>query len=562
MGCNCDKYVIGVDYGTDSVRSIVVNALSGEEMASSVAYYQRWMAGKYCDPAKNQFRQHPLDYIESLESSIRQTLAQLAPEVVRNIVGIGIDTTGSTPCLVNKDGTPLALTAEMAENPNAMFILWKDHTSVSEAERINTIAHQGKFTDYTKYCGGVYSSEWFWAKMLHLLREDERIREKAYSCVEHCDWIPALLTGTTSLGKMKRSRCAAGHKAMWHQEWGGLPPQEFFTTVDPLLSGIREHLYQETYTSDNIAGELTEEWASRLGLTSGVKVAVGAFDAHMGAVGGGIVEGALVKIMGTSTCDVMIASKATIGNKLVGGICGQVDGSVIPGMVGLEAGQSSYGDVYAWFKNLLSWPLEGLLSETTVVDSQVSARIKEEVETKILQRLTQEAEKLDQTETDLLSLDWLNGRRTPYADQRLKGAILGITLGTTAPKIFKSLAAATAFGAKSIVDRFREEGVAVNQIIALGGIAGKNPFIMQLTADILNMPIKVVRSGQACALGAAIFGATAAGIYASVSEASYKMSSDFSSEYYPRAENVAYYQGLYNQYLQVGHGLEEELRLL
>lgn len=354
------KYVIGVDFGTDSARALVVNAETGEELASHVAHYKRWSEGLYSDAAKNQFRHHPLDYLESLEECITGALKKLPAEVAENVIGIGIDTTGSTPAPVDENGTPLALLDEFRDNPNAMFILWKDHTAVQEAAEINKLAKTWGGVDYTKYEGGVYSSEWFWAKILHILRVDEKVRQAAHSWVEVCDWIPAVLTGTTDPKVLKRSRCAAGHKAMWHPEWGGLPSEEFLVKLDPLLKGVRERMFEETYTSDEKAGELTEEWAARLGLPPGVAVAVGAFDAHMGAVGGGIREHTLVKIMGTSTCDVMVASKDELGQTLVEGICGQVDGSVIPGMIGLEAGQSAFGDVYAWFRNVLLWPWETL----------------------------------------------------------------------------------------------------------------------------------------------------------------------------------------------------------
>ena len=324
------KYVIGMDFGTDSVRVVIVNVESGKEEASAVTYYPRWSQGKYCDPAKNQFRQHPLDYIESLEASVKGALAKLPAEAVRNVVGIGIDTTGSTPGAVDREGTPLALKEEFQDNPNAMFVLWKDHTSVKEAEEINQVARTWGGIDFTQYEGGVYSSEWFWAKILHVLRADQKVSEAAFSWMEHCDWMAALLTGNNDPLTLKRSRCAAGHKAMWHESWGGLPDEAFLVKVDPLLKGLRERLYTETYTNDVKVGNLTAEWAARLGLQPGVAVAVGGFDAHMGAVGAGIKKTTLSKIMGTSTCDMLVAPSDVIGTKLVAGICGQVDGSIIP----------------------------------------------------------------------------------------------------------------------------------------------------------------------------------------------------------------------------------------
>lgn len=548
------KYVIGMDFGTDSVRSVIVDILSGEEISSQISYFRRWAEGKYCSPDKNQFRQHPLDHIKSLEESVVGALKKASPDTADNIIGIGVDTTGSTPAPIDKDGTVLALKEGFTDNPNAMFILWKDHTAVEEAELINKVARSWGGEDYTKYEGGVYSSEWFWSKILHILIEDNKVREAAFSWVEHADWIPAVLTGNTDPLKLKRSRCAAGHKAMWHASWGGLPPEEFLSKVSPLLSGLRDRLYNETYTSDNAAGKLTAEWAARLGLKEGIPVSVGAYDAHMGAVGAGISPGTFVKIIGTSCCDIAVSPKNEIGEKLVAGICGQVDGSVIPGMIGLEAGQSAYGDVYAWFRDLLSWPLENLLS---------SALSKKEIDKAvdlIIPRLTEAASRINPGESSLVVLDWLNGRRTPYADQKLKGAILGVTLGTDAPKLFRALVEATAFGAKAIIERFNQENIAINQVVAIGGIPKKSPLVMQILSDVLDMPVKVAKSEQAVALGAAMFGAVVTGIYKSVEEAQKNMGSGFETTYYPDKKKAFIYNTLYAKYKKLGNILEDELR--
>lgn len=555
-----DRYVLGLDFGSDSVRALVVNTATGEELASGVSYYKRWMEGKYSIPSISQFRHHPQDYLDSMTEAVKIALAECGEEVRENVVGIGVDTTGSTPCAVNEKGVALALLDEFKENPNAMFILWKDHTAVQEAAEINERARSWGGVDYTKYEGGVYSSEWFWAKILHILRKDEEVRKAAFSWVELCDWIPAVLTGNTDPLTMKRSRCAAGHKAMWHEEWGGLPSEEFLVGLDPLLAGLRDRLYEKTYTSDEKAGNLTAEWAEKLGLPEGIAVAVGAFDAHMGAVGAGITEKTIVKIMGTSTCDIMIAPYEVIDNKLIRGICGQVDGSVMPGVVGLEAGQSGFGDVYAWFRNVLSWPLESILPELEGIDDELKEKIAEETRQKILVKLTEEAEKLDMEETGLLALDWLNGRRTPFADQTLKGAIIGLNLGTTAPAIFRALVEATAFGARAINDQFINEGVPIEQVIATGGISQKNEFVMQVTADVLNMPIKVAASEQTCALGAGIFAAVAAGIYDTIEEGIEKMATGYSRTYYPDEERAKKYQVLYEKYLKLGEDLTPHLQ--
>ena len=311
-----DQYVIGIDYGTDSVRAVLVQ-VTGNLLNEAVHYYPRWSDGKYIDPSINMFRQHPLDYLEGLEATVKELLSKVEPDVINKIKAISVDTTGSTPVAVDKRGVPLALHDEFKENPNAMFILWKDHTAVKEAEEINELTRNWDGVDYTKYVGGIYSSEWFWAKILHTIREDKQIRDAAYSWVEHCDWIPFELTGGNDVLKMKRSRCAAGHKAMWHEEFGGLPSEEFLQNIDPLLGGLRDRLYEKTYTSDQVVGSLSEKWSEKLGLPTDVYVGVGAFDAHMGAVGGEIEPYHLSKVMGTSTCDILVAPEEEAGDKLV-----------------------------------------------------------------------------------------------------------------------------------------------------------------------------------------------------------------------------------------------------
>ena len=563
--------IIGMDFGTDSVRAVLIDAVSGKELANEVAPYRRWASGKYCESAKNRFRQHPLDYIESMEKAVKGALARAGKRSGKDVAAIGIDTTGSTPCAVDRSGVPLALTKGFEENPNAMFVLWKDHTAVKEAELINRTARGWGGTDFTKYEGGVYSSEWYWSKILHVLREDGKVRGAAFSWVEHCDWMPALLTGSTDPLTMKRSRCAAGHKAMWHPDWDGLPPEAFLVKVDPLLRGLRARLYKETQTSDVSAGGLTAEWAKRLGLSAGTVVAVGGFDAHIGAVGGCITDRTMVKIMGTSTCDVIVAPQRAVGNKCVAGICGQVDGSVIPGMIGLEAGQSAFGDVYAWFKDLLSWPLHDAVSGTNPPGTSARARgakaaafgtARRQVEDGILERLSVEAAKIPPGESGVMALDWLNGRRTPFADQMLKGAVVGLSLGTTAPNVFRALVEATAFGSRAIVQQFRKEGVPISAVIALGGIARKSPFVMQVTADIMNMPIRVVTSDQACALGAGMLASVAAGMYPNVAAAQKKMGSGFDRTFKPDSKRAAVYAKLYGKYIALGGCLEGFLRTL
>ncbi len=549
------NYVIGLDYGSDSVRAVLIDTENGQELASDVCHYKRWKNKQYCNPSINQFRQHPLDHIEGLESTIKNivTVSKVDPSLIKSIC---IDTTGSSPVPVTEDGTPLALTAEFAENPNAMMVLWKDHTAINEANEINELAASWGGEDFTKYEGGIYSSEWFWAKILHIAREDEAVRNAAYTWLEHCDLMTYLLIDNKDLKTFKRSRCAAGHKAMWHEDWNGLPPEEFLGKLHPYLAQLRGKLYDETYTSDIVAGTLNQEWATRLGLTTDTIIAVGTFDAHSGAVGAKIDEYALVRVMGTSTCDIIVSAKENVGSKTVKGICGQVDGSVIPGYIGLEAGQSAFGDVLAWFKDTLSWPLDNLVYNSAILSEEQKAQLKEEVESNFIKTLTEQAEAIPLSESIPTALDWVNGRRTPDANQGLKSAMTNLSLGTKAPHIFKALINSICFGSKKIVDRFEEEGVRIDSVIGIGGVARKSPFIMQTLANVLNKPIKVCASDQAPALGAAIYAAVAAGIYPNVIEAAKKMGSDFESEYFPQADKIEKYQELMDSYSELSQFVE------
>ena len=554
-----DKYVIGVDYGTDSVRSLVINARSGETVGNSVFEYPRWKKGLYCNPSENQFRQHPLDYLEGLEQSITGALAGLGKDVIMNVEGITIDTTGSTPVAVDRSGMPLALDSRFNEDPDAMFILWKDHTAVKEAAEINELAKTWGGEDFTRYEGGVYSSEWFWSKILHVLRGNKKVRENAWSWVEHCDWMPAILTGNTDPLKLKRSRCAAGHKAMWHESFKGLPDQKFLILLDPLLEGLRERLYTQTYTCDIPAGRLTKDWAGKLGLKPGIIVGVGAFDAHLGAVGGEIKPYNLIKVMGTSTCDMLVASPEEIGDRLVGGICGQVDGSIVPGMIGLEAGQSAFGDVYAWFAGLLMWPVVNVIRGFDWLDATIKEKIQTETAEKIITKLSRNAAVLNNQDTAIVALDWLNGRRTPYANQTLKGAITGLSLGSDAPRVFKSLVEATAFGSRMINERFISEGMRIDRVLAVGGVAKKNPFVMQIVADVLNMPVSVAASDQTCALGSAMAASVAAGIHIDIPSAQKAMGAGFEKDYHPNPERAEKYEKLFSVYRKLGSFAEENL---
>jgi L-ribulokinase len=483
------KFAIGLDYGTNSVRALVVDVRTGEELGSSVFAYPSGEQGILLhsrDP--NLARQNPGDYLEGLERSVRGALAEAARRDgfdAAEVIGIGVDTTGSTPMPLDAEGRPLAFDERFRDDLDAQVWLWKDHTSHAEAREITETAARMR-PHFLAKCGGIYSSEWFWSKILHCTRDAPEVAEAAHTWVEHADWIPAVLSGTERSDRLRRSICAAGHKAMFHSDWGGYPDEEFLAALDERLVRIRRSLPERAYNVSEAAGTLTEEWAERLGLPAGIPVAVGAFDAHLGAVGSGIQPGTLVKIIGTSTCDLMVSP---LDSELadVPGLCGIVPESVLPGQFGLEAGQSAVGDIFNWFVDRIR-PAEMGHAE-----------------------LTAEAERLRPGESGLLALDWHNGNRTVLVDQRLTGMVLGLTLYTRPAEIYRALVEATAFGARVIMERYEEYGVPVQRIINCGGISAKNPMAMQIYADVMGRPVQISRSTQTCALGAAVSAAVVAG---------------------------------------------------
>ncbi len=523
------QYTIGLDYGTNSVRALIVNVANGREVATAVWGYEHGDAGVILSRDPNLARQHPADYVKGAEVALKKAVAAARKNVrgfqPGQIIGIGVDTTGSTPLPVDANGRPLAFDKRFAKNPAAMAWLWKDHTSIAEAGEITELARKLR-PQYLAKCGGTYSSEWFFSKILHCLRTAPEVFDAAHTWVECADWVPAMLTGTEAPARLTICVCAAGHKAMFNADWGGYPDAEFLSQLDPKLGGLRSRLPNVAGTIDQAVGRLTANWAKRTGLPEGIPVAVGAFDAHLGGVGSGIAPGALVKIIGTSTCDMMVVP---VGQSLadVPGLCGIVNGSILPGYYGLEAGQSAVGDIFNWFVNYIQ-------------PCGKKAGSHEE--------LTKAAVKLQPGESGLLALDWNNGNRTILVDQRLTGLLLGQTLYTTPAEIYRALIEATAFGALTIINRLEEYGVKVEQIINCGGIAEKNPVVMQIYADVTGRPMKVSRSAQTCALGAAIAGAVVAGAYPNCEAAQRKMTGLKPRVFKPSPSAHAVYRELYALY--------------
>jgi L-ribulokinase len=536
------KYSIGLDFGTNSCRALIVDISNGKELASHVFSYPSGDAGVIIDSKNhNLARQNPADYLEGIKVTIVEALKKAKKENPEfsplDIIGVGVDTTGSSPMPVDSDGTPLCFSERFKNEPAAMVWLWKDHTSHAEANLITETASKFR-PEYLDKIGGVYSSEWFWSKLLHCQLENPEVFNAADNFVEICDWIPAVLAGNTRPEEIKRSICAAGHKAMYNEKWGGLPDEEFLRILSPALGELRKKFITNAFPSDERAGFLSKEWAEKLGLSEKVSVAVGAFDAHMGAVGAGIKTGTLVKILGTSTCDILIwPNNKTLAD--IPGVCGIVDGSVIGGYYGIEAGQSAVGDIFLWFINYLVPEKYGNTTEEKFAN------------------LEKEASKLKPGESGLLALDWNNGNRTILVDVRLTGLLIGQTLHTQPHEIYRALIESTAFGALAIIDRVEEYGVQINEIINCGGLATKNPLLMQIYADVTNRPMKVSKSEQTPALGAAIFAAVSAGEKVSGFKDIYSAQEVMTGTkdiFRPILENHKIYKKLYLLYRQLHDG--------
>ncbi len=523
-------FTLGIDYGTNSVRALVVRCADGRELGSCVIDYPSGQQGVLLDPRDHHLaRQHPGDYLFGLERSVKGALRQAKKTKgfdPAKVVGLGVDTTGSSPIPVDRTNVPLALNPQWAKNLHAQCWLWKDHTGWREAAKITALAAEHR-PHYIAKCGNTYSSEWWWAKIWHCLNVAPKVFDAAFSWVELCDWVPSVLAGVTDPRAIKRGVCAAGHKALYAADWGGLPDQDFLALLDPKLAALRDRLYTEAHDASVASGTLCAEWAKKLGLPVGIPIAIGEFDVHYGAIGCGVTEGTLVKVIGTSTCDCgVVSAQKTVPD--IPGICGIVRGAILPGYYGIEAGQSAVGDIFKWW---------------VVIICRGDA--------KLHAQLTAEAARLAPGRSGLLALDWNNGNRTILVDQLLTGLVLGQTLYTTPAEVYRALIEATAFGARAIIERIREYGVPLDRVVCAGGIAEKNPLLMQIYADVTGCTMLVAGSSQACALGSAVSAAVLAGAHPDFPTAQKKMTSLKKVAYRPKPAAQKTYHQLYALYRQV-----------
>ncbi|MBO6046351.1 MAG: ribulokinase [Erysipelotrichaceae bacterium] len=534
------QYVVGIDFGTDSVRAILVDGHNGQVVKESVSVYKRWTKGLYSDEKKHQFRQHPLDHLESL----KEVLKEVVKGYEKDVVSMSVDATASTPGPIDENGTLLALLPEFTDEPDAMFQLWKDHTASDDAKYVNVAFTQGD-VDYTQYMGD-YSAEWYWAKVLHTIRHNRVIKDKAYMWVEHSDWVVNMLCGRTDPSTMTINACGAGHKAYFHSAFDGLPGRDCLVSLDPYLGDIYDRYPKKVLCAGEVAGTLTKEWCEELNLSPDVIIGVGAVDAHAGAVGAGIKPRTLVKVVGTSTCDMLIADYVDpeINTKPY---CGIAENSIVPGYLGLEAGQASFGDTYAWLNHFLTWPLEHFDIPEDIIDHETKVRLRDYMASHMLQQLEANIYEDD----ELIATDWFNGRRYPFMDDTARATITKLHLGSMPPQVYRALIYATVFGGKRIYDSFVDLGLDIDQVICVGGISLKSSYIMQLMADSMNVPIVVSKETQACAKGAAIYAAVAAGLYDNVSQAQEVLCLKAKPHYFPDAQRHARLDQLYQKYLEL-----------
>ena len=530
-------FVIGLDYGSDSVRAVLVDAHSGEQIAEAVHAYARWAQGKYCNAGESRFRQHPLDYLEGLHTVLHGILDP-HPEIAPLVRAISVDTTASTPCLTDENLQPLSLRAEFKDNPDAMFVLWKDHTGVEEAAEIERACAASEI-NYTQVSGYHYSAECFWSKVLHLLRTNADMRREARSVIECSDYITATLTGTTDPAQNRMGHCNASQKMFWSEDWGGFPPEEFFASLDEALVPILRTMNANKYTCDKPYGTISAKWADELGLNHDVIIGCGNVDSHQGAIGAGVAYKTAMINLGTSGCCMFVIPHEQLQGRIIDGVFGQADSCILPGLVGFEVGLSAFGDAYAWLRRTLAYPTVEILAKSDKVDPATREQLVAEMMDNILVKLGEDAAKLPHREDAPFATDWFNGRRSPAPNQNLWGSLLGLRLSTGAPELYYAIVEATALAMKTIVDHLRERGIDFDSFIGVGGISQKSPFVMQMLADAIGKDIHVSECKQSCALGSAICASVVAGIYPTIEDAQRALCSPIIRTYSPDAEHRA-----------------------
>ena len=547
------KLVAGIDFGTDSVRVLLCEAQSGKTVSLGVSYYPRWKDLQYCDPSKSIYRQHALDYIESMQVAFASALRNAYPGAGEQVIAIAVDTTGSTPCPVNKEGQPLCLLPEFKDNPHAMFHLWKDHSAIEEAKEIHDRFSNWR-VDYTKY-QGVYSSEWYWAKMLHTIRVDSAVKAHSSTWVEHSDWMVSLLAGTTS-SSLYRGSCGAGHKALFNSEFNGLPSRECLETLDPYLACVYDRYPMTTVPAGTQVGTICQTWADLLHVNINTIIGMGSFDAHAGGVGAGIKLGTMVKVLGTSTVDLVIEKPDKLKGIKLKEICGQAEDSIIPGFMGLEMSQPAFGDSYNWIKKLGLWAFNTIDLDKKILPDKNKKQVLEYLEKSFIKEIEEKATSYVYREE--IALDWFNGRRYPSLNEKVKSVIANLTLNSDLPSLYCAVVKGTVFGSRRIFESLIQHGILVDNIIAVGGIAEKSSFVMQMLSDAMKVPIQVSTEKQVCAKGSAIYASVAAGIFSDIPECQKVYCSNFGKTYHPNKEMFALYDKQYQQYLAAGE-LSESL---
>ena len=527
-------FVIGLDYGTDSARAVLVNAHTGEQIAEAVHNYTRWSRGEFCDALESRFRQHPLDYIEALKSVLHGVLDS-NQDIAPYVRAISVDTTASTPCLTDENLQPLSLKEQYKDNPDAMFVLWKDHTGVAEAAAIEQACHNSQ-TDYTQVSGYHYSAECFWAKVMHLLATNSDMRRDARSVIECSDFICATLTGTTDPKVARMGHCNAAQKMFWSEDWGGFPPESFFEALDPALVPILRTLNANKYTCDKPYGKISSALAAELGLSCDVVIGCGNVDSHQGAIGAGVAYKRAMINLGTSGCCMFVIPSEVLGGRIIDGVFGQAESCIIPGLVGFEVGLSAFGDAYAWLRRTLAYPTVEILAKSEKIDPETRKTLVDEVLDNILVKLGEDAAKITPRLDAPFATDWFNGRRSPEPNQLLWGSLMGLKLSTTAPELYYAIVEATALAMKTIVDHLAERDIVFDSFIGVGGISQKSPFVMQMLADAIGKDIHVSECKQSCALGSAICASVVAGLYPTIEAAQQALCRPIIRTYSPNSE--------------------------